>query len=565
MVGRRLLVRVGMLSTIAVATVAAAPAVASATPVPCTHIKGTHRYNCSFYPAGDGISAGTPVVNAAGHRVGYLNQGTNYIYCQQVGGEVHSGQFFNKWWAYTKANDKQFGWVNAIYAHGGSNDGPFSANVPNCAGKHGATPGTSSPPPPTSPPPPPAVKAVPCNHVKGTHRFNCSFYPAGDGIHGGTPVVNSASHRVGYLNQGTNFIYCQQAGGELHNGQFFNKWWAYTEANDKHFGWVNAVYAHGGGNDGPFSANVPNCSGTHGATPGTSTSKPKPPPPVQLRRIHYDALGDSYSAGEGLSPYVSGSHTSNDKCDRSTHAWPELAKPGLFIGAFHFYACSGATTRNITTTTQYGPEGHPQSEQPGLNHRTDLVTLTIGGNDIGFASALKYCAGHHSCNKISSFTSTLNRNIAALPVALASAYNAIRSRISSQTTVVVMGYPQLFPEKPDEQHCFRLHGFGISLFDDGEQNYFNHEARVLDGVISKAAARAGFFYVSAIPTFRNHAQCASGAPYLNGITISGGGAGSFHPNSAGHRAYADLLLSFIALAPGPRTRAGLPQDPAPTG
>ena len=88
---------------------------------------------------------------------------------------------------------------------------------------------------------------------------------------------------------------------------------------------------------------------------------------------------------------------------------------------------------------------------------------------------------------------------------------------------------------------------------------------MLDGVISKAAARAGFFYVSAIATFRNHAQCASGAPYLNGITISGGGAGSFHPNSAGHRAYADLLLSFIALAPGARTRAGLPQDPAPTG
>jgi hypothetical protein len=59
-----------VLSTIAVAAVAAAPAVASATPVPCTHVKGTHRYNCSFYPAGDGISGGTPVVNSAGHRVG---------------------------------------------------------------------------------------------------------------------------------------------------------------------------------------------------------------------------------------------------------------------------------------------------------------------------------------------------------------------------------------------------------------------------------------------------------------------------------------------------------------
>lgn len=60
---------------------------------------------------------------------------------------------------------------------------------------------------------------------------------------------------------------------------------------------------------------------------------------------------------------MSGSHTSNDKCDRSTHAWPELAKPGLFLGAFHFYACSGATTRNITTTTQYGRPPFVQQDQ----------------------------------------------------------------------------------------------------------------------------------------------------------------------------------------------------------
>ncbi len=197
------------------------------------------------------------------------------------------------------------------------------------------------------------------------------------------------------------------------------------------------------------------------------------------------------------------------------------------------------------------------------------MSLTIGGNDIDFSGKLQYCAKHGSCNKSSSFTRSVSSAIAALPGELASAYHAIRSRISSQTTVVVLGYPQLFPEKSAEQHCFRLHGFVISLFDDGEQNYLNHEADVVDGVIAKAAAKAGFYYLSSISTFRGHAQCAAGTPYLNGITGPNGhglvGSGSFHPNSAGHRAYADLLSTFLVTAPGTRTAAGLPLDPPPSG
>ncbi len=108
----------------------AAPAVAAA-PVPCKSI-GLGKFNCEFYPRGDGISAGTPVLNAAGTRVGYLNYGTNWVTCQQTGRTERSGGYYNKWWAHTQANNGQIGWASAVYAKGGDNDGPFGGGVTTC-------------------------------------------------------------------------------------------------------------------------------------------------------------------------------------------------------------------------------------------------------------------------------------------------------------------------------------------------------------------------------------------------------------------------------------------------
>src|SRR5688572_162384 len=79
-------------------------------PVPCSPAGGD-KHNCEFYPAGDGISAGTPVMNPAGERIGFLNEGTNWVICQQAGRVERSGAYFNKWWAFTQANNQKWGWA----------------------------------------------------------------------------------------------------------------------------------------------------------------------------------------------------------------------------------------------------------------------------------------------------------------------------------------------------------------------------------------------------------------------------------------------------------------------
>jgi lysophospholipase L1-like esterase len=290
----------------------------------------------------------------------------------------------------------------------------------------------------------------------------------------------------------------------------------------------------------------------------------RPAPGGGSAPIQYVALGDSYSSGEGLSPFLSGSDSSSDSCHRSPEAYPELERSLLGVSGFWFYACSGATTHDVHSVTQYAPEGSPQALHAALA-TANLVTITIGGNDLDFHGDLVHCGEpwHKHCEDDASFTSAISQKIAELPHKLLKAYNTIRRHVHKHTTVVVLGYPQLFPERQAAQDCVRLHGhFGVSLFDEGEQDYFNHEADIVDNVIAQAAGDEGFWYDSALGTFLGHAQCDPD-PYLNGIVASGGGKGSFHPDSAGQRAYATMLDQFLASRPGKRNSAGLPIDPGP--
>jgi hypothetical protein len=241
-------------------------ALAAPAQVPCGYVGGGH-YNCQFYPAGDGISGGAPVQASDGSRIGYLNHGTNWVLCQHTGSKVGTSSVYNIWWAYTEANDGTFGWVNAYYAQGGDNDGSFQG-VPGCDSSHGYPPGGAPPPPPRTPAP------VPCSSIGGG-KHDCTFYPAGDGISGGTVVFDANGNRVGYLNYGTNWVLCQNSGIEVSVGSDHNKWWAYTESDNGKFGWVNAVYGAGGANDGEFQG-VPGCGSAHGAPPTHLSSNPPP-------------------------------------------------------------------------------------------------------------------------------------------------------------------------------------------------------------------------------------------------------------------------------------------------
>ena len=89
----------------------------------------------------------------------------------------------------------------------------------------------------------------------------------------------------------------------------------------------------------------------------------------------YVALGDSYSSGTGLQAY-----RDTTTCYRSNLAWPVqlsnsiAAKQGKAV-KFTFPACSGAKTADVRA-----------NQLSQVTSKADLVTMTIGGNDLGFST-----------------------------------------------------------------------------------------------------------------------------------------------------------------------------------
>lgn len=222
----------------------------------------------------------------------------------------------------------------------------------------------------------------------------------------------------------------------------------------------------------------------------------------------YVALGDSYSSGVGTGDYESGS----GDCKRSPHAYPALWADAHDPASFTFVACSGAKTTDVAAN-QLG----------ALNAGTDLVSITIGGNDAGFTRVMEYCvigsiAGSWACKDAT--TDAINYVHDTLPARLDSLYAKIRAKAPG-AEVVVLGYPRLYTL---DGSC----NIGIG---DTARSYLNHAADELDAQIAKEAANAGFAYVDVRDAFADHGICSDDW-WLNSTTWPI--EDSYHPNREGH-------------------------------
>src|SRR3954451_19480430 len=142
---------------------------------------------------------------------------------------------------------------------------------------------------------------------------------------------------------------------------------------------------------------------------------------------NYVALGDSYSSGTGTRDY-----SLNSGCQRGPYAYPALIKADRPNTTLTFVACSGAKTGDVLA-----------NQVQSLSTSTNIVTITIGGNDAGFSDVITQCALPWPWSCDTDITNAQNFIRNTLPGRLDSVYNQIRSR-SPGATVVVLGYPRLF-------------------------------------------------------------------------------------------------------------------------
>lgn len=222
--------------------------------------------------------------------------------------------------------------------------------------------------------------------------------------------------------------------------------------------------------------------------------------------VHYVALGDSYSSGVGAGSYTG----SSGSCDRSTNAYPALWDSANQPATYVSEACSGATTATVLS-----------SQLSALSAATTLVSITVGGNDVGFSSVMETCVLSSTSSCVSAVNHAESLTASQLPGELDSVLGAIKADAPS-ARVVVLDYPELY-DLSKSSWCI-----GLSTTDRTD---LNQGADQLDSQIQAAAARHGDVFADVRGAFTGHEICDSGSwlHSVNFLDVSE----SYHPTASG--------------------------------
>jgi hypothetical protein len=273
----------------------------------------------------------------------------------------------------------------------------------------------------------------------------------------------------------------------------------------------------------------------------------------------YVALGDSYSAGEGLDPV--------GQCHRSAKAYGRLlaATEGWNVD---FEACSGAVISDVLQSTHYGPQVDLSQPDP----KVGLVTITIGGNDSLFSNVVIACISHPTCmwgnfppTGVQEVQQVLNGRPAPLEhewapatmLSIADKLGAPHDGLFSKlhyfyptARIVVIGYPYLFPDGQAPTAPDLLCASILRRVDQPDRAEIRYMQDLFNDAIFEAATRQGVDYISPRLLWTGHEPCGTHGQWSNSIEAylniyKPMGGGSFHPNAAGQQALAALVSCYL--------------------
>jgi lysophospholipase L1-like esterase len=229
--------------------------------------------------------------------------------------------------------------------------------------------------------------------------------------------------------------------------------------------------------------------------------------------VNYVALGDSYSSGVGTG-------SESGSCGQSSQAYGPLWAAS-HATSFTFAACSGATTASTIS-----------GQLSSLSSSTTLVSLTDGGNDVGFTSIMETCIleSTSSCESAVSSAETYAKN--TLPGSFKTLLADIHSK-APNAKVVMLDYPDFYDLSVSI--CIGLSGADHQALDNG--------INILDGVIQTAAAADGATFADVRSAFSGHELC-DGNDWLHSVDILNIGE-SYHPTASGQ---ADAYLPVFTAA-----------------
>ncbi|MET0190528.1 MAG: SGNH/GDSL hydrolase family protein [Pseudonocardia sediminis] len=234
--------------------------------------------------------------------------------------------------------------------------------------------------------------------------------------------------------------------------------------------------------------------------------------------VDYVALGDSYAAGVGAAP----DGRSGD-CRRSEQGYPARWAARNDPATFVSVACSGATAGQVLI-----------KQVRTVSRQTDLVTITVGGNDTGFGPVLGICStakDDAACDRAVRGGERAARYL--VPVGLTAIIAAAKLQ-APKAKIVVLGYPRLFA--PGAACDVPL------VPNPARRAALNRGADTLNASLRSTATRFGARYADVSRAFAGHGVC-SADPWINGPTAPTA-SGNYHPTSVGYaRGYLPALQS----------------------
>jgi hypothetical protein len=299
----------------------------------------------------------------------------------------------------------------------------------------------------------------------------------------------------------------------------------------------------------------------------------------------YLALGDSYTSGEGAYNYRSGTDTAENRCHASVHAYPELLTRELFSnGGGNSVACAGAVINDVgNQSPKYrgqvrGVAGLDElkSQQTALltsvllNHtpgyiaqhhfvkqdQPRVVSVSIGGNDVGFGNIVVNCvapklsihASDNTCFNTYEDRLELLQHIDRTVPRWTALFKQL-GRESPLSKLYAIGYPDIIS---DQGSC----GLNVQL-NQSEREFARELLVYINASIRKAAGNAGVTYVDIEHALNGHRLCENARQNLavNGVTAGTDsgvlgtkviGSESYHPNALGHLLIAQAIRQKTA-------------------
>ncbi|WP_168190741.1 SGNH/GDSL hydrolase family protein [Actinomyces qiguomingii] len=278
--------------------------------------------------------------------------------------------------------------------------------------------------------------------------------------------------------------------------------------------------------------------------------------------LHVVLLGDSYSSGNGAGDYYGDDRRAYRSRNNWAHRYVDWVNTQNVSATLTNLAHSGAVTDDLLSAS---------GQVAAIPTDTDLVMLTIGGNDVGFADIVSKCftLGLRDARSCKSKVDSANALMDDVMASTGNILQKIDDRLPDGAQVVLVGYPRLATSR-----SYVLKNlFGSFSYDAGTGvRRLSETARTkqaelvanwnaahpglkvayIDGVVSAfdghepdpaTNARNDYRWINEFFETRGR-QAANGKTTS---TFSLDAAEFYHPNIIGHQQIADLIVNRVGV------------------